>query len=355
MQTFRSLDKHLGSVPAQVVRDLGGIDNAAGREAARRMPLADRLEQLIAIARIQSTEASNAIEDINAPHKRIEALVLEKTTPQNRSEAEILGYRNVLDTIHASAPDIPFSNNVLLQFHRDLYRHTHVGHAGHYKVGSNEVTEARSDGTVIVRFKPVDPGDTRLAMDELMDAYGSASLAEAHHPLLLVAAYVFDFLMIHPFQDGNGRLSRLITLLLLYHRDYQVGRYISLEKLIDDTRSSYYSALHASTAGWHENEHDIWPWTEYLLGILTAAYGNLDARIDTIGVRGSKTSTVKRFVKTSVSERFTLDDVRQATPASDALIRKVLVELRDMEPPAVEPLGTGRSAAWRRLHTDFQV
>jgi Fic family protein len=353
MQTFSDLDKHLGSVPARVVRGLGGIDNASGREVARRLPLADQLEQLVKIARVQSTEASNAIEDIKAPRKRIEALVLEKTVPQNRSEAEILGYRDVLDTIHASALDIPLSNNVLLQFHRDLYGHTPVGHAGRYKVGSNEVTETRPDGTTIVRFKPVDPGDTRLAMDELTAAYLRAARREAHHQLLLLGSYVFDFLMIHPFQDGNGRMSRLVTLLLLYHHDYRVGRYVSLEKIIDDTRATYYEALQASTPGWHEGEHDIWPWTEYLLGILTAAYKQLEDRVGMVGVRGSKTAAVKSFVRSSVSERFTLDDIRQATPAGDALIRKVLVELRDMKPPAVEALGTGRGAEWRRIHADF--
>src|SRR5680860_656160 len=161
MQTFRQLDKHLGSVPGPAARALGAVERASGQEMARRSQYRDTLERLVEIARIQSTEASNAIENIHAPRKRIEALVKEKTTPANRSEEEIAGYRDVLETIHADTTAIPFSINVLLQFHRDLYRFTPERHAGAFKVGSNEVTETHPDGTVVVRFKPVEPGDTR--------------------------------------------------------------------------------------------------------------------------------------------------------------------------------------------------
>jgi Fic family protein len=354
MQTFRHLDKHLSAVPGPAARSLGAIENAAGQEIARRAQFSDALEKLVEVARIQSTEASNAIENIHAPPKRIEALVREKTTPANRSEEEIAGYRDVLGTIHANTTTIPFSINVLLQFHRDLYRYTPERNAGIFKVGPNEVTEKHPDGTVVVRFKPVDVGDTPFAMEELHRRYDEAVQRDEHHPLLLLAAYVFDFLMIHPFQDGNGRMARLITLLLLYHRGYGVGRYVSLEKLINDTRETYYDALHASTDGWHDSEHDIWPWTRYLLGILTAAYKEFDERLETVGHRGAKTQAVKEFVRKSLSDTFSFEDIRQGTPAaSDALIRKVLNELRDAEPPAVERLTMGRNAQWRRLRDDF--
>ncbi len=353
MRTFQSLDDHLGMVPASIASALGAIDKSSGQEVARRAGLADALDRLIKIAKVQSTEASNAIENIEAPRARIEALVAEKTMPQNRSEAEIAGYRDVLNTIHANTTDVPFSNNVLLQFHRDLYAHSNVGYAGAYKVGSNEVTETRPDGAVIVRFRPVDPADTPRAMDELIDRYERAARSEGHHPLLLMAAYIFDFLMIHPFQDGNGRMSRLITLLLLYHSDYRVGRYVSLERLINESRETYYEALQASTSGWHESEHDIWRWTSYLLGILVAAYKELESRLDAVGHRGAKSDAVKTFIRSSISTSFTIEDIRRATPAGDSLIRRVLHELRDMEPPAIENEGRGPAARWRRIHTSF--
>jgi Fic family protein len=354
MRTFEHLNRHLGSVPASVARNLGWVDQAAGQAMARRSQYADALDKLVQIARIQSTEASNAIEDIRAPHARIEALVTEKTTPENRSEEEIAGYRDVLDTIHASHADIPFKNSVLLQFHRDLYRYTNVRHAGEYKFGSNAVEEIHPDGTRMVRFEPLSPGDTRLAMPQLEDLYQRAVSADGHHRLLLLAAYVLDFLMIHPFQDGNGRMSRLITLLLLYHDGYEVGRYVSLEKLINDSRATYYEALAGSTDGWNESKHDIWPWTRYLLGILTASYKEFETRLETVGTKGSKTRAIKRFIRSSVSDTFTFDDIRQATPAvSDSQIRKVLEELKNTSPPSVEALSRGPGARWRRLRDDF--
>jgi Fic family protein len=354
MQTFRNLDQHLGSVPAGVARDLGWIDQAAGREIGRRAQFADALQKLVAIARVQSTEASNAIENIHAPPERIEALLKENTAPENRSEAEIAGYRDVLDLIHSNSTNIPLSLNVELQFHRDLYRYTAVRHAGDFKSASNEVTETRPDGTTVVRFKPVDPGDTRLAMEELHERFDEAMARGEHHPLLLLAAYVFDFLMIHPFQDGNGRMARLLTLLRLYHDGYQVGRYISLERLINDSRETYYDSLGSSTGGWHESQHDIWPWARYLLGILIAAYKEFEGRLELVGHRGAKTEAIKQFIRSSLAEEFTLDDIRKATPAvSDAQIRKVLGELKTADSPAVERVSSGRYARWRRLRDDF--
>lgn len=354
MQTFRKLDDHLGAVPSGATRSIGVIEKAAGQEIARRAQYAQALGKLVEVARIQSTEASNAIESITAPPRRVEALVREKTTPENRSEEEIAGYRDVLTTIHANTTNIPFSINVLLQFHRDLYRYTPERNVGRFKIGPNEVTEEHPDGTVVVRFRPVDVAATPFAMEELHRRYEEARRLEEHHALLLLAAYVFDFLMIHPFQDGNGRMARLITLLLLYHGGYSVGRYVSLEKLINDSRESYYDALQASTTGWHDSEHDIWPWTRYFLGILIAAYKQFEERLAMVGHRGAKTEAVKEFVRKSVSESFSFDDIRQGTPAaSDALIRKVLDDLKRAEPPVVERLTMGRNAQWRRLRDDF--
>jgi Fic family protein len=346
MQTFRHLDRHLGKVPAAVTRDIGAIDAAKGRQDLFKRQAPAALRTLTRAARVQSTEASNAIEGITAPHRRIEALVEEKTKPANRSEEEIAGYRKVLDTIHSNALDIPFKPSVLEQFHRDLYGFTSVP-AGRFKVVPNQVTETRSDGSVTILFDPVSPADTPGAMDELHRRFDGAWNAGPHHRLLLAGSYVFDFLVIHPFQDGNGRMARLVTLLLLYMAGYEVGRYVSLEKLVDDSRDSYYESLNASTRDWHDSEHDIWPWLTYFTGILTAAYKELERRVGTLGTRGAKRELFLQFVRSTVQDTITFADVRQAAPGvSDDYIRKVLRELRDEGVLRAE--GVGRGARWVR-------
>lgn len=347
MQTFRDLNKHLGRVPGNVTRNIGAIDAGKGREELFQHQSPSVLKTLIEIARIQSTEASNAIEGITASPKRIEELVDEKTVPSNRSEEEIAGYRKVLDTIHSSAMHIPFERSVVKQFHRDLYSYTPV-RAGRFKMGSNQVTESHPDGTVVVLFEPVAPGDTTRAMDELHERFDAAWKADEHHKLLLIGSYVFDFLMIHPFQDGNGRISRLLTLLLLYHAGYEVGRYISLEKLIDDSRDTYYDSLKASTPGWHEGEHEIWPWLTYLGGILVAAYRGFEDRVGAISGRGTKKQLVLDFVNSTVQDSFTIEDVRRsARGVSDVYIGNILRELA--ADGVVRREGRGRGARWRRL------
>jgi Fic family protein len=245
MQTFRDLDKHLGMMPAGLVNSLAAIEAGRGRQEAFKRQSPMILETLREVAVIQSVEASNAIEDIRVPAKRLRELALDKVTPKDRSEAEIAGYRRVLNEIHTNAASIPFTEKIALQFHGWLYAFTNAP-AGRYKSAENEVTETRSDGTVVVRFRPVAAAETPPAMRELHERFDRTS-AEAHyHRLLLLAAYVFDFLMIHPFQDGNGRMSRLLTSLLLYHSEFEVGRYVSWEKLIEESRETYYESLQRS-------------------------------------------------------------------------------------------------------------
>lgn len=347
MHTFRVLDKQIGLVPAAIARTLGTIDTARGREEAFRMQRPQLLDALVDVARIQSTEASNAIEDVVAPRKRIEALVEQKTEPQNRSEAEIAGYRAVLDLIHEQAADIPFRPTVVEQLHRDLYQYTAVP-AGRWKTTENAIQEELPDGTTRVRFTTVPAAATAAAMEELHSAFLDAREAGEHHPLLLIGCYVFDFLAIHPFRDGNGRMARLLTLLLLYQSGYGVGHYISLERLINEARDGYYDSLQAAAIGWHSDEHTIWPWLEYFLGILLAAYREFEDRVGLLGdSRGAKTAAIERFIRERISDEFTIADVRDAAVgASDSLIGKVLTRLR--EEGVIESLGTGRAARWRR-------
>jgi Fic family protein len=348
MHTFRTLNSQIGLVPAATARTLGAIDTARGREQAFRLQRPQLLETLVDAARVQSTEASNAIEGIAAPRQRIEALVAERAMPRNRPEAEIVGYRHVLDTIHGSAPHIPFKPAVVEQFHRDLYQYTSVP-AGQWKTVENSITETLPDGTVHERFRTVAAAETAAAMEELHERFLAVHESGEHHPLLLVGCYVFDFLAIHPFRDGNGRIGRLLTLLLLYQSGYEVGRYISLERLISESRESYYDALEAAGHGWHEGEHNIWPWLEYLLGILRAAYREFEERANLLAEgRGAKTAAIEQFVRTRIADEFTIADAREsALGAGDSLIGKVLARLRDEG--LIESLGTGRSARWRRL------
>jgi len=308
---------------------------------------------LVEIARVQSVEASNAIENITAPPQRIKELVAEKTTPRNRSEAEIAGYRAVLELIHSSADAIPFRPTIVEQLHRDLYQFTGNRNAGAWKKFDNTVEEELPDGTRRIRFQPVQAWATPDAMIELHRRFNETVDQDAYHRLLLTGAYVLDFLVIHPFSDGNGRMSRLLTLLLLYQSGYEVGRFISIEKLINDTKETYYDALGASTTGWHEGTHDLQPWLSYFLGIIKRAYDLFEERVGALTAgKGAKAEAVRTFVRSRISDTFKFDEVRQAVPgASDVYLRETLRKMRDDGILAQE--GRGINAIWRRLTTHF--
>jgi Fic family protein len=351
MYTFRTLEAQIGMVPGPMTVALRAIDQSQGSERAFSLQHPEALKTLIQIARIQSVESSNAIEDVTAPHARVVELVEDKTRPANRSEAEIAGYRAVLDTIHASALQIPFRPSVVEQLHRDLYQFTGV-RAGQWKTVDNSIAEVRPDGTRFVRFRTLSAAETPAAMDELHERFGRAMRSGEYHPVLLAGCYVFDFLAIHPFLDGNGRLGRLLTLLLLYQAGYEVGRYVSLERLVQDSSDTYYEALRAAGIGWHTGEHDITPWLEYFLGIVAAAYKEFESRVGVVAGRGSKREAIRQFVRQSIAAEFTVADVRRAAPAaSQSYISKTLASMRDEG--LIEPIGAGKNARWRRLRSEF--
>jgi Fic family protein len=352
MQTFRDLDSHLGMVPARSATALAEASAGRGREEAFRGQHPQVLEGLMEVALIQSSAASNAIEQITAAPGRVTELVQDKTTPQNRSEEEIAGYRKVLDIIHSSAKDIPLTTPVVLQFHRDIYAFSPLP-GGRFKNTQNEVARFDQAGKKLeVIFEGTSPFETPAAMDELHERFAEAIKDGTHAPLLLTGAYVFDFLMIHPFNDGNGRMSRLLTLLLLYHCGHEVGRFISLEKLVEESKETYYESLGKSTAGWDRNDHDIWPWLNYFLGILNAAYGEFETRAgELMSGRGSKAARIKLYVRSSTTDVFTFDEIHQALPdISSDHIRAELRKLRDAG--VVQSPGRGRKR-WRRLTADF--
>jgi len=332
-----------------VVLQLTAIAEGRGREAAAQLRHPRQLETLREVAVIQSIDTSNAIEGITAPAARIAALAADKTTPRNRSEQEIAGYRYALAQIHDHAADIPFEPRYVEQIHGYVYRFTGARHAGHFKTMDNAVTERRPDGTVVQRFVPVAAGRTPAAMDELHLTFSRAADSGTVPYPLLCAAYVLDFLTIHPFTDGNGRMARLITLWLLYQGGFGVGRYISLERLIAATKDDYYATLGASTTGWHENSHDVLPWTRYLLGILVAAYAELDRELGIIGTSAvDRVVAIHRLVADWPNQEFRAAELHAALPGiKREALNTVLRRLR--EEGSLERVGAGRGTRWRRV------
>ncbi|OZG59190.1 cell division protein Fic [Bifidobacterium lemurum] len=249
----------------------------------------DVLESLIHVAQIESTGSSNRIEGIVTTERRLADLMVRSIEPRGRAEEEIAGYRDVLALIHEQHDYIAISPNVILQLHRDLMRHTSLSYGGRWKDGDNEIVGLDDQGNRMVRFRPVPAVATPTAMERLCSTFRDALEADRYDPLLLVIRFVFDFLCIHPFNDGNGRMSRLLTVLLMEQSGYLVGRYISVERLIEDNKSLYYDALAASSAGWDENLNDEAPFVRFMLGVVLAAYRDLAQRVETVAGGGRKT------------------------------------------------------------------
>ena len=263
-----------------IVNMLGYIHEYKGQQNLFIEAKADVLSHLLEIAKIQSTEASNRIEGIYTSDERIKALVKEKSAPRNRNENEIAGYRDVLATIHENYDYIPPRANVILQLHRDLYQYSGMGIGGHFKNTDNVIEEELDDGTKHVRFRPATAFETPDMIENLCNQFLREVDCGEVDPLLLIPMFVLDFLCIHPFNDGNGRMSRLLTLLLLYRSGYIVGKYISIEMLIEKTKDTYYDALQASSSGWHDGTNDYMPFVSYTLGIIKNAYKTFSERVE---------------------------------------------------------------------------
>ena len=323
------------------------IGEYRGKEALFTQQSPQVLQALRESAVIQSTESSNRIEGVVAPPQRIRDLVAKRTQPANRSEQEIAGYRDVLNTIHTNSADMQLTTNLVLQLHRDLFQFV-PGGGGRWKSADNDITETRPDGTTVVRFKPLAPHLVPDAMTQLHDRYRSALDAGTVDPLLLVPTYVLDFLCIHPFADGNGRMARLLSLLLLYQAGYEVGRYISLESAIEETKEGYYGSLYASSQGWHDARHSLVPWWEYFVGVmLVKAYRQFEERVGvTTARRGAKRDMIRDAV-TRLPTRFRYADLGRALPAiSRPSIARALRELR--AEGAIRCVKPGRDATWEK-------
>ena len=308
----------------------------------------DTLTQLVKVAKIQSTEASNKIEGIYTSDDRLKKIVLNKTTPRTRNEQEIAGYRDVLATIHESYEYIPLRPTMILQLHRDLYKFSGMSIGGNYKNSDNVIAETDSAGNRFVRFQPVPAWETPESIDFACKAYDEAVQSGAD-PLLLIPMFILDFLCIHPFNDGNGRMSRLLTLLLLYRSGYIVGKYISIEKLISDTKETYYEALQASSYNWHEGTNDYAPFVTYMLGILVAAYRDFESRIELLTTKGlSKPDRVREIIKNHLGKITKSEIMAKCPDISQITVQRALADL--LKSGEITKLSGGRytSYTWNR-------
>lgn len=308
------------------------------------------LSRLIEIAKIQSTEASNSIEGIVTTNARLKQLVADKTAPRNRDEKEILGYRNALNLIHENYAYIPIRPNYILQMHRDLLQFTALSYGGSFKATANEISMTQPSGEKYVLFRPLEPYETPDAIEAICASYEKALAEEAVDALILIPCFILDFLCIHPFTDGNGRMSRLLTLLLLYRSGYLVGQYISIEKAISDNKNAYYDALRLADAAWHTGENDPEPFIKYMLGIILYCYREFENRMTIAEAAGTK-STAYDIVKECIQQRigsFTKQEVLFACPklgssSVEAALKKLATE------KFIEKIGSGRKTYYVKL------
>ena len=272
------------------------------------------LEKLVEIAKIQSTEASNKIEGIVTTATRIKQLCDQKTTPRNRDEEEISGYRDALSLIHESYEYIPIKSSYILQLHQVLYRYSQRDIGGRFKNTQNYIAEIKESGEQIVRFMPLDPFETPTAIEKMCESFNRETDACEIDPLILIPAFIVDFLCVHPFNDGNGRMSRLLTTLLLYRAGYVVGKYVSLESKIEKTKESYYKALEKSDINWNREENDLTPFIKYILGTVLAAYRDFEQRVILVEDKSSAIDLVRNAVNNTIG-KFTKSDIMELVPS----------------------------------------
>lgn len=299
---------------SEMMELIAAIYKEAGKQEMYLKRRPKELEKLVNIAKIQSTEASNAIEGIVTTNTRIRQLALEKTTPKNRDEQEIAGYRDVLGIIHESFDTIPITQNYILQLHKVLYSYINNPVAGKTKTVQNYITASYPDGHSETLFTPLAPYETPDALDRLCEEYNRVIGNMELEPLIVIPIFIHDFLCIHPFNDGNGRMSRLLTTLLLYRNGFYVGRYISLEAKIAKNKDLYYDALYESQIGWHEGTDDPVPFIKYLLGTILSAYRDFEDRFALVETKRSALDTVRLATRSKIGS-FTKQDIRELCPS----------------------------------------
>lgn len=333
-------------LPLGAVWLMNSISEHKGKQElyARQSP--QILKSLVKIALIESAESSNRIEGVTVERKRLKPLILGHSKPRDRSEEEVAGYRKALDLVHKSHNSLDISPQTIQELHR--LSHTGAGDAGKWKEKDNEIIRKNADGTVEIIFKPVSADSVSEAIKQLCLSYGY-SIEQLKYPsLYAIACLILDFLCIHPFRDGNGRVSRLLTLLALYHHEYGVGKYISLERIIEQSKETYYEVLQKSSQRWHEAKHDIEPWLYYFLGTINSAYREFEQRAGNIkSFRGAKTEIVTQAINNQLG-KFSMSDIeRLCSGISRDMIRVVFRQLQKEK--KIICLGKGQSARWKRI------
>lgn len=349
MRTYDYNKKWQQLLTPEIVTMLSQIHEFKGEQNLFIEARSDTLTQLVEIAKIQSTEASNKIEGIFTSDERLKKLVTNKTIPRSRNEQEIAGYRDVLSTIHDSYEFIPVRPSSILQLHRDLYKFSGKSIGGAYKNADNVMAEEDKEGNRFVRFQPIPAWETPDSIEALCDAFDDAIARNEADPLLIIPMFILDFLCIHPFNDGNGRMSRLLTLLLLYRAGYIVGKYISIEKVIETTKDTYYEALQSSSQGWYEEENDYAHFVRYMLGVILSAYRDFSSRVRVLTTSGmSKPDRIREIIKDTLG-KITKTEIMQKCPdISQVTVQRTLNDL--IKNGDIIKIGGGRytSYIWNR-------
>lgn len=333
----------------EIVTMLSQIHEFKGEQNLFIEAKSDTLTQLVEIAKIQSTEASNKIEGIYTSDERLRQLLNNKTTPKSRNEQEIAGYRDVLAIIHENYDYIPIKPTFILQLHRALYKFSGKSIGGSYKNTDNVIAEEDNEGNRFVRFQPVPAWETPDAIERLCAAFDEVMSRADADSLLIIPMFILDFLCIHPFNDGNGRMSRLLTLLLLYRSGYIVGKYISIEKVIEQTKDTYYEALQSSSIGWHEEENDYAHFVRYMLGVVLSAYRDFSSRVKVLTTSGmSKPERIKEIIKNTLGKITKTEIMDKCPDISQITVQRTLNDL--LEKDDIIKIGGGRytSYVWNR-------
>ena len=333
----------------EIVSLLTQIHEYKGEQTLFIEAKADTLTQLVEIAKIQSTEASNKIEGIYTSDERLKSLVTNKALPHTRNEQEIAGYRDVLSTIHESHDFIPVKPTIILQLHRDLYKFSGKSVGGSYKGADNIIAEEDEEGHKRIRFNQTPAWETPSAIEAICAAFEEILGQNDADPLLIIPMFILDFLCIHPFSDGNGRMSRLLTLLLLYRAGYIVGKYISIEKIIEQTKETYYEALESSSANWHEGTNDYIPFVQYTLGVVVAAYREFSSRVKVLAAGNmSKPDRIREIVKDTLGKITKTEIMEKCPDISQVTVQRALNDLVKSED--ILKIGGGRYTAYMWNH-----
>lgn len=335
------------NIPANMYDLISKIYEYKGKQELYVANFSDVLDKMIEVAKIQSTKSSNAIEGISTNDTRLEELMNKKSEPKNRNEEEIYGYREVLDIIHENYENIEFTKNNILTLHNRLYSYSEESHKGKFKTMDNSIVETNALGEKKVRFQPVSAFETENYIEKMISAYNEA-LRLKIPPLLLIPTVIHDFLCIHPFADGNGRMSRLLTLLLLYKNGFFVGKYISLEMIIEETKDIYYEKLQASSENWHSGTNDELPFIKYMLSVIYKAYSECDERFKLISEKSlTSAERVMKLFENSL-EPLSKSDIAILCPdISKRTIERALKELKDRG--LIKQLGSGRATKYIRV------